>query len=89
MLAYLLIQDLTRRWAHLEVTVKEGIEELSALCSDEILIHKEPRCHRIPDPRPLSAELLKAAGVRLPKAIPSSGVEVATKRKLVPRRKSH
>ena len=89
MLAYLLIQDLTRRWAHLKVTIEEGIKELSALCSTEILIRKEPRCHSTPEPRPLAADLLKAAGVRLPKAIPSSGVKVATKRKLVPRRKRH
>ena len=44
--------------------------------------------HRIPEPRELSQQLLEAANVKLPTALPSKGVIVATKKKLPTRRKA-
>lgn len=87
MLAYLIIQALAARWQGLDLTVQEGIEQLATLCLTEVRVKGQAPYHRIPLPRPDVQRLLDAAGVRLPKALPSSGVVVSTKKNLSERRK--
>ncbi|MEW6215763.1 MAG: IS1634 family transposase [Nitrospirota bacterium] len=65
-----------------EALVKEGLEQLSTLCSMEMVIKGHGSCHRIPTPRPILARLLKAAGVRWPKVLPHLGANVVSRKKL-------
>jgi len=89
MLAYLIIQELTRRWRSIDQTVEEAIKELTQLCAHTIMIDGVPTLNKIPIPRKSSRKLLDAAGVKLPEVLPHKGVEVATRDKLPKRRKSH
>ncbi|MCP4396098.1 MAG: IS1634 family transposase, partial [bacterium] len=88
MMAYWIVQELSSLWKDLDVTVEEGLKELDALCSTEVSITDGGCFHRIPEPRELSQQLLKAANVKLPTALPSKGIIVATKKKLQSRRKA-
>jgi hypothetical protein len=88
MLAYHIIKELRARWQPLNLTVEEGITELSHLCSTEVHIQGQRPYHAIPAPRDLSAQLLEAAQVRLPRRLPSTGIVVATKKRLQEKRKS-
>ena len=88
MLAYRIIQQLASCWRAFDLTVAEGLKELDTLCVTEITIAGGGRCHRIPEPRPLSQQLLAATDVKLPAVLPSKGVKVVTKKKLALRRKA-
>ena len=88
MLAYHIITELRARWQPLNITVEEGITELSHLCSTEVQIQDQKPYQTIPVPRDLSAQLLEAAQVRLPRRLPSTGIVVATKKQLQKKRKS-
>jgi len=88
MMAYWIVKELSSLWVGLDVTVEEGLKELDALCSTEVSIADGGCFHRIPQPRELSQQLLKAANVKLPIALPSKGIIVATKKKLQSRRKA-
>jgi transposase len=87
MMAYWIVKELSALWASLDVTVEEGLKELDTLCSTEVSIANGGCFHRIPEPRELSRQLLEAANVILPTALPSKGIVVATKKKLPSRRK--
>ena len=86
MLAYLLERELDRYWRDLEVTVPEGIDELGSIRGVELTIG-DAACQKIPTPTGLSKALLNAADIRLPEVMPARKVHVATRKKLVPRRK--
>lgn len=88
MLAYAIIQALAARGQSWDLTGQEGIEQLATLCLTEVRVKGQAPSHRIPLPRPDVQRLLDAAGVRLPQALPSSGVVVSTKKNLSERRKS-
>ena len=88
MLAYLLERELDRYWRGLEVTVPEGIDELGSIRGVELSIG-EASCQKVPEPTGLSKALLDAADIRLPDVIPARKVHVATRKKLLPRRKSN
>lgn len=87
MLAYRIVQALADRWRDLDLTVAEGIQELSTLCCTELAVQGQARCNKIPHPRPAVRRLLDAAGVRLPAAFRCSGVRVATRKQLSENRK--
>lgn len=87
MLAYLIIQELARRWRALDLTVPESLNQLATVGMIEIQVKDHAPYHQIPTPRDTVQQLLDAAGVRLPKVLPSRGVVVTTKRKLPDRRK--
>ena len=87
MLAYLIISELARCWQELDTTVEEGIKALSSLCATAVLVKGVARCIRIPRPRESVQQLLVAARISLPEALPSKGVVVTTKKKLPERRK--
>ncbi|MDR4508460.1 MAG: hypothetical protein MRJ65_09550 [Candidatus Brocadiaceae bacterium] len=70
----------------MNVTVEEGIRELTMLCMTEVRVNGVVQYTQIPQPRELTRQLIKAAGLKLPKAIPSKGVVVTTKKKLQKRR---
>jgi len=87
MLAYLITQELRKRWCDLDTTVEEGINELAHLCATTIQIKATAPLNQIPRPRSASRKLLSTANVRLPKVLPSRGIEVTTKKKLTSERK--
>ncbi len=86
MLAYIIAHELQKLWAEIDLTVAEGISELSTIDSSEIKIG-EFSCQQIPQPRDLGRKLLRSANVTLPEAIPWKGIKVATRKKLPERRK--
>ena len=89
MLAYLIVRQLRRAWADLDATVEEGLGQLATLSTMRVRVsraHGGGEAHKIPRPRPSSRHLFKAAGVRLPSALPSLDAHVGTKRKLPSRR---
>jgi hypothetical protein len=89
MLAYLIARYLGQAWAALDLTVQEGLDQLTTLCATRILVKDEVRCNQIPIPRDLSQELLRAADIHLPKALPHLAAHVVTRRKLTERRVKH
>ena len=89
MLSYRIVQELSERWGQLDLTVEEGLDPLSQLCATEMLIRGKASCNKIPEPRPDVRELLRMAKVRLPEALPCSGIRVATRKKLPKNRKAH
>ena len=85
MLAYMISHAIGRYWEEIDVTIQEGLDELSSVDCEEITIGSK-KIARIPTPRREAAELLKAIEVKLPKWIVSLGTKVATKKKLPDRR---
>jgi len=88
MLAYQIIRELARCWQALDLTVAEGINELAGLCMTQVTIRDETTIHQIPTPRPTVQQLLEAAEVVMPQALPCSGTRVYTKKKLTKERKA-
>ena len=86
MMAYRIIKELSSRWQALNITAEEGIKELAMLCMTEIRVNGVVQYNQIPQPRELTKQLIKAARLKLPKAIASKGVVVTTKKKLPKRR---
>jgi len=87
MLAYIIIRALRQAWAHLDLTVEEGIAQLATLCAIEVqLVGQETVC-RIPKPRPSSQRLLEAVGMHLPEALLPRKARVVTRKQLPERRK--
>lgn len=89
MLAYLIVHQLRQAWADLDLTVEEGLEQLTTLCTTQILVNGEARCNQIPRPRDVSQKLLAAADIHLPEALPHLGAHVVTRKKLTERRVKH
>lgn len=87
MLAYLIIMKLSQAWGEFDLTVEEGLRQLTTLCSTEVIIDGKVSCIQIPEPRDKSKELLKALNIIMPKALPHRHISVDTKRKLQSRRK--
>lgn len=88
MLAYKIVRVLRAGWAELDLTVQEGLEQLSTLCSMEMRFKGQGTCLKIPRPRKQSRSLLKALEIRLPAALPHREVRVVTRKKLVKQRKT-
>lgn len=86
MMAYRIIQELAVRWQHLDMTVTEGIGELSSLCANEVSFNGKEKCNQIPEPRDSVKKLLEAANIQLPDVLPYRGVKVTTKKNLTSRR---
>jgi hypothetical protein len=88
MLAYRIIKELAEGWHSLNITVAEGLRQLETLCTIEVRIDGRASFNQIPQPRPLLQNLLDLAQVRLPEALPSKGITVATRKQLQNGRKS-
>jgi transposase len=89
MLAYLIIRELKQAWDKYDLTVEEGIEQLSTLCSMKVTVKDGGSYLQIPEPRDMSMQLLSAALVRLPEVLPHRKVNVVSRRKLPSRRKTN
>jgi len=82
MMAYWIVKELSARWQSFNITVEDGIDELSSLCVEEIQIKGGAQYNQIPQPRESVRQLLDAARVKLPDTLPSKGIIVTTKKKL-------
>ena len=85
-LSYLIVRELRKAWAALDMTVEEGLDELGALSAMRVGLANKARAYSIPRPNPSQERLLRAAQVRLPEALPHLGAHVVTRRKLPSRR---
>ncbi len=78
MLAYLIMKELGKRWAHLDMTVKEGLDRLNTYCAVEvggvIKVLLQPRAD--------VQSLITVARVALPALLPGTKSKAATKKKL-------
>ena len=81
MLALLLQRRLERYWKSLNITVKEGLDELSTLSVHRVVL-RDTTINIVPDPSDLSQELLRLANIEIPHALPSFESKIATKKKL-------
>lgn len=82
MLAYLIVRELRKLWNDLDLTVEEGLSQLACLCSIKMRVGaKQTMVQKIPTPDQISSNLLKAAGVTLPKVLPSRDICVVTRKK--------
>jgi len=89
MLAYLITRHLREAWSHLDLTVQEGLSQLSMLCSTKMVIKDHGSCHRIPSPSDVAAKLLEEANVRLPRVLPHLGAHVVSRKTLQSHRRSN
>jgi len=83
MLAYLVVRELQRGWHAFDVTVLEGLAQLSTLCAMEMKVKGQGTCLRIPTPRQLSQKLLNSLGIQLPSILPHKEIPVVTRKKLI------
>lgn len=81
MLAFRLVQELRKCWWDVDVTVEEGIAELSRISAVEIRIKGKTTGWKFPQPSELGQQLLEKAGVKLPKGMPSKGIKVTSRKK--------
>ena len=86
MLAYYLLKELAHCWRELELTPREGVQELATLCMTEVTIKNQTTINQVPTPRESVQQLLTAARVAIPTVLPYSGTKVYTKKKLVEER---
>lgn len=68
------------------MTVAEGIRLLETLCVTEVLVGDKVQDQLVPEPLAPARKLLELAKIKLPARLPSRGVIVSTKRKLVGQR---
>lgn len=87
MLAYQIARHLQQAWAGFDLTVEEGLRDLSTLCSIEVVVKDQTSVQRIPTPRSTSAQLLKSLDIQLPGALPFLNARVVTRKKLQSQRK--
>jgi hypothetical protein len=79
MLAYLIRRESNRAWAGLNVTVEEGLAQLTTVCPIEVKVEGGASCLRIPTPRDQSSVSLKAAPLWAPEVLPHLETRVATR----------
>jgi transposase len=89
MLAYMLTQELKKCWKNLNITVEEGIANLSMVCGTDVLINAVPCCQKIPEPKSIVKKLFDSARVLIPEVLPNMKSNVTTKKKLEKRRLNH
>lgn len=86
MLAYMIVQALSRDWAEFDLTVEEGLASLATLCTMHLTVASTTTCNKIPEPNDLNRRLLDKANVTIPAALPHRNVRVATRKKLAEER---
>jgi transposase len=87
MLAYMIVKYLQQAWNEFDLTVEEGLKQLSSLTSIEMKIKDHQSVLKIPTPRQQSRKLLDALDIRMPSALPHKGISVVTRKKLAHQRK--
>ena len=86
MLSYIIEKHLREKWKDINVTVEEGIHELSSINCITVQVGAV-KYSQIPEPREIGSGLISALSVTLPKAIPCSDIKISTRKKLGLKRK--
>jgi transposase len=86
MMAYMIVKELSHLWSTVNLTIEEGINELSTLCLTEMCNSGVGVCNIIPAPRESVKRLLDDAKIVLPPILPHNGVSVSTRKKLTENR---
>lgn len=89
MMAYKIVRALSSAWEEFDLTVEEGLRQLSTLCATEVRIKNHEPCLKIPKPRNQSQQLLETLNIHLPSALPKRKINVVSRKNLVDRRKKH
>ena len=87
MLSYFISKYLHEKWAAFDLTVEEGVKELSTICCIETHVGAVAY-NQIPTPRDLGLQLINSLNITLPPAIQCRGIHVATRKKLNLKRKN-
>ncbi len=87
MLAYMIVRALQNKWKELDLTVEEGIKQLTTLCSMKMEVKGQGSCWKIPAPRDQSQALLEKLNISLPSVLPHKEIDVDTKKNLSKKRK--
>ena len=82
MLAHRLIRELQQCWAAENLTVEEGIKQLSSLCVTEVIVNGTVKDQVVPEGRAQVKKLLELAKVDMPKKLRYTGRIVPTKKDL-------
>lgn len=83
MLAYKIIRKLASCWQAINVTVEEGIHQLTTLCAQTVTMnHGGPAFNTIPKPNTHLAKLIKASGATMPAALAERTARVVTRKSL-------
>jgi len=82
MLAYRLIQELQYAWAGEDLTVEEGLKQLSSLCVTQVVVNGKVKDQLVPEGRPQVKKLMELAKTDLPKKLRYRGMVVSTKKQL-------
>lgn len=88
MLAYMIVRHLQQAWEEFDLTVEEGLKQLSTLSSIELKVKDNGSCFKIPRPREQSRKPLKALDVKMPTVLPHRNIAVVTRKKLTEQRKN-
>ncbi len=79
-------QQLEKYWSNLDISVKEGVDKLSKICLQKVMIRNKA-FYIIPEPDAQAKQLLDQAKVKLPNTLRPKEYEVYTKIKLQENRK--
>jgi len=87
MLAYKIVRELARCWRGFNLTVEEGIHQLTTLCAQTVTVNNAgPAFNTVPKPSADLAKLIAAAGVTMPRALAERTAQVVTRKSLVEQR---
>lgn len=87
MLSYMLSKYLREKWKNIDITIGEGVNELSTICCIETSVGSV-KYNQIPQPRKTAEELISSLEIKLPEVMPCSEIKVATRKKLNLKRKN-
>ena len=86
MLAYRLVQELAKRWRTLDITVPEGISQLTTLCVHQLSVNNQKVTNCVPTPNETVTKLFEHASIGLPKISEQEEAKISTKTKLTSRK---
>jgi transposase len=79
MLAHMLVKELRVAWFDMNITVQEGLRQLSLICQNSIRCSDDININIIPEPSKEISLLLEALKIKLPKTIETVQVRVVTR----------
>jgi transposase len=82
MLAHMIVREFRKAWGSFNMTVAEGLNELSHLCRQSIQYSGGKKIECIPVPNENMHSLLKAINVKMPQTLEEKKVTVVTRHKV-------
>jgi len=89
MLSYLLVRELQDSWRPIDMTVEEGLDLLTTLCTARVNLGDGREYHQIPAMRQDLGMLYAAVNLEKPRILPGGKTVADSQRKLQSRRKSN